>query len=358
MLALETNKRLKILIGGRVQGVFFRAAAKRVADEYGVAGYAKNLPDGMVQIIAEGSIPALRKLLDWCYRGSVLAHVDSLSFDWLPASAEYERFNVIMDEGGFVSDKIHALTNLGRRVLNRVDHKMDKTVVVKSQTSSVPKHVVIIPDGNRRWAREKGLETWQGHQEGIKRAKELIKVAEKHGITHLTLWGFSTENWSRSKEEVDWLMNAFARSIKEFGVDLIKSKVGFKHFGRKDRLNNTLISGIRYLEHKTAQFTERKFAMALDYGGRDEIMRAAKKASENGGVSEGNIAKELDTAGFPDPDLIIRTSGEQRTSGVMPWQSVYSELYFSPVHFPDFSEVEFGYALEEYTARNRRFGGS
>ena len=342
-----------------MQGVFFRASAKRVAEEHGVTGYAKNLPDGKVEIVAEGSVAALRKLLDWCYRGSVLAHVDSLAFDWLPASGEYERFEVIMDEGGFVSDKIHALTNLSRRVLDRVDKKVDKLVDVKDQVKSIPKHVVIIPDGNRRWAKERGLQAWQGHQEGVRRTKELLKSANKHGLSHMTFWCFSTENWSRSKDEVTWLMSTFVKLVRELGSSLVKEKIGFRHLGRKDRISKDLLKELQNVEEKTAQFTDRKFALALDYGGRDEITRAVAKLNKlNKPTDEQSISEELDTSGFPDPDLIIRTSGEQRISGMMPWQGVYSELYFTPVHFPDFTDTEFAYALEEYAARNRRFGGS
>lgn len=344
------NKRLHIFVSGRVQGVFYRASAKRVADSHGLLGYAKNLPDGRVEIVAEGSESGLRALLDWCYRGSLLAHVGSLSFEWLPATAEFTQFNISRDDGSLIVDQVHALTNLGRRVLSRVDKEVEKAVI------KVPKHVVIIPDGNRRWARERGLMPWQGHQEGMERTKELLKSANEAGISHMTLWGFSTENWERPKEEVDWLMKAFAKAIKDLGNDLVKNKTGFKHLGRRDRLNNQLLSEINTLEERTKQFNDRNLSIALDYGGRDEILRAAKKASENGGLNEESMGEALDTAGLPDPDLIIRTSGEQRLSGMMPWQGTYAELYFTPLHFPDFTPAQFALALADYGNRSRRFG--
>lgn len=352
------NKRLNIFISGRVQGVFFRASAKRVADAHGLVGFARNLPDGRVEIVAEAKADVgsgngeagLRALLDWCYRGSLLAHVGSLSFDWQDATDEFNQFNISRDDGSLIIDQVHALTNLGRRVLNRVDKEVEQAVL------KVPKHVVIIPDGNRRWAREHGLMSWQGHKEGIERTKEILREAQNAGVDHMTFWGFSTENWSRAKDEVSWLMGAFQKAVRDLGKELVKDKVSFRHLGRKDRLDKELLAGLTELEEKTKQFEGKTFAMALDYGGRDEIIRAARKANENGGVSEKNITEALDTAGLPDPDLIIRTSGEQRLSGMMPWQGTYAELYFTPLHFPDFTPAEFQLALADYNQRQRRFG--
>ncbi|HEY4483003.1 MAG TPA: polyprenyl diphosphate synthase [Candidatus Paceibacterota bacterium] len=350
------DKRLEIFVSGRVQGVFYRASAKRVADSCGLVGFARNLPNGKVEIVAEatgdGGEAALRKLLDWCYRGSLLAHVDGLSFNWSEATGEFDKFQVSRDDGSMVVDQVHALTNLGRRVLNRVDRKVEKTIL------KIPKHVVIIPDGNRRWAKERGLMVWQGHKEGIERTKELLKFIKDTEVEHITFWGFSTENWTRSADEVAWLMKAFTQAVKDLGKELVKDKISFRHLGRKDRLDPKLASGLADLEKQTAQFAGKTFSMALDYGGRDEIIRAAQKASKNGGVSEESINEALDTAGLPDPDLIIRTSGEQRLSGMMPWQGVYAELYFTPLHFPDFTPDQMQLALAEYGNRNRTFGGS
>jgi len=349
------NKRLKILVAGRVQGVFYRASAKRVADAHALVGYAKNLPDGRVEIVAEGEESGLRALLDWCYRGSLLAHVDGLSFTWEKRSTDveiskYQNFQISRDDGSLIVDQVHALTNLGRRVLNKVDKKVEEKVL------KVPRHVVIIPDGNRHWAREHGLPFWKGYEQGFERTKELVKTAGDVGVDHMTFWGFSTENWSRPAEEVAWLMGTLTKAVKEMSKELIENKISFKHLGRKDRLSSELLKNINELENSTAQFKNKTYALALDYGGRDELVRAVKKASENGGVSEENITKELDTSGLPDPDLIIRTSGEQRLSGIMPWQGVYAELYFTPLYFPDFTPAQFQLALADYSQRQRRFG--
>src|SRR3989344_6104461 len=266
------EKRLHIFVAGRVQGVFYRASAKRVADQYGLTGFARNLPDGRVEIVAEGSEAGLRALLDWCYRGSLLAHVDGLSFEWSNIEmSKYLNFEISREDGSLIVDQVHALTNLGRRGLNKVDKKVEQAVL------KVPKHVVIIPDGNRRWARERGLLPWEGHKEGMERTKELLKAAPTMGVTHMTFWGFSTENWSRPAEDVGWLMSAFTRAVKELGKELIKNKTAFRHLGRKDRLDPKLLAGLTELENKTAHFKDSTFSMALDSGGRDEIARAISK---------------------------------------------------------------------------------
>lgn len=346
------KKQVRILISGRVQGVFFRANAKRVADSYGLVGFTKNLRDGRVEIVGQGKENALRALLDWCYRGSLLAHVDSLSIEWQEVDSinQYRKFTIERDETNIIADKIHALTNLGRRVLNRVDKAVEKNEI------NLPKHIVIIPDGNRRWAKERGLASWQGHKKGLDRTKEILKTANEMGIKYITMWGFSTENWDRPKEEVSWLMEAFTKAIKDLGKDLIENQTSFRHLGRKDRLDKELAKNISELEEKTKHFIGKTFSIALDYGGRDEIVRAANKALENGEVNEKNMTESMDTAGIPDPDLIIRTSGEQRLSGMFPWQSTYAELYFTPLHFPDFSSDQFKLALADYSSRERRFG--
>ncbi|HEY4493149.1 MAG TPA: polyprenyl diphosphate synthase [Candidatus Paceibacterota bacterium] len=353
-----SEKRLHILVTGRVQGVFYRASAKRVADQHGLTGFAKNLPDGRVEIMAEGSEAGLRALLDWCYRGSLLANVDSLFFEWqemsdtpLHQGSAGHGFEISREDGSLIVDQVHALTNLGRRVLNKVDKKVEQAVL------KVPKHVVIIPDGNRRWARERGLLPWEGHKEGMERTKELLKAAPTMGVTHMTFWGFSTENWSRPAEEVGWLMSAFTRAVKELGKELIKNKTAFRHLGRKDRLDPKLLTSLTDLENKTAHFKDKTFSMALDYGGRDEIARAISKLDkQNKPTNEQTISEALDTVGLPDPDLIIRTSGEQRLSGIMPWQGTYAELYFTPLHFPDFTADQLALALADYGNRQRRFG--
>ncbi|HEY4514942.1 MAG TPA: polyprenyl diphosphate synthase [Candidatus Paceibacterota bacterium] len=345
------GKSLKIIAEGRVQGVFFRATAKRIADSHGLTGYARNLSDGRVEIVACGEEPGLRALLDWCYRGSLLAHVDGLSFEWGEPVSGYSNFAIPRDGGSLVVDQVKAFTNLGRRALNRVDRK------VEASLGKMPKHIVIVPDGNRRWAKERGLPSWRGHKEGLLRTKELMLSAYEKGIPNMTFWGFSTENWSRDKEEVGWLMQAFKKTVSKASKDLHKNKVAFRHLGRKDRLDKSLADAISKLEEETKIYKGRSLSIALDYGGRDELVRAVQKVNQsNMDTNEESIAGALDTAGLPDPDLIIRTSGEQRLSGIMPWQGTYAELYFTPLLFPDFTPDQFALALSEYKSRFRRFG--
>ncbi len=355
------TKRLEITVSGRVQGVFFRASAKRVADAHGLVGYAKNLPDGRVEIVAEGEESGLRALLDWCYRGSLLANVDGLAFDWQEPKSEFAAFQVSRDDGSLIVDQVHALTNLGRRVLNRVDKKVEEKVL------KVPSHVVIIPDGNRRWATERGEKPWQGHAEGMKRFQELVRGMDASDVRYLTFWAFSTENWKRAQDEVSFLMKLVRQTISELRDELIDKKVRFRHIGRKDRLSPEIVKDLLALEQDTSSFDRKNVTIALDYGGRDEILRAVNKMrSENssdsidknrdGLISEEEFSAALDTKGLPDPDLVIRTSGEQRLSGILPWQGVYAELYFTPLHFPDFTSSQMQLALADYTQRQRRFG--
>lgn len=343
------QKRVRISVSGRVQGVFFRATAKRIAGVHGLVGYAKNLPDGRVEIVAEGSEPGLRALVDWCYRGSLLAHTTALSYEWESATGEFTEFEIMRD-GSLLKDQFHALTNLGNRALRRADREIAETFL------NPPKHIVIIPDGNRRWAEERGLQPWEGYQQGAQRIRELSKVVEQAGIECVTFWGFSTDNWSRSPEQVDWLMKSFARELEDLRGRLVKSKVAFRHLGRKDRLDANLLGVLARLEDETRRFTGKTVAIALDYGGRDELVRALRKAVGSDGVTEADVTEALDTAGMPDPDLIIRTSGEQRLSGMMPWQGVHAELYFTALHFPDFTTQQLSFALADYANRQRRFG--
>jgi undecaprenyl diphosphate synthase len=175
----------------------------------------------------------------------------------------------------------------------------------------VPKHVVIIPDGNRRWAKKHLLTPWQGHEAGFQRVKELCTTLREAGVKYCTLWGFSTENWNRSKQEVKKLMNIFVQALKDLEADLHMYKIRFTHIGRTDRLPNTLCTLLQELQERTSTYTAQYFTIALDYGGRDEIVRAVnalKNSSEP--VTEQSITEHLDTKDVPDPDFIIRTSGE------------------------------------------------
>lgn len=218
-------------------------------------------------------------------------------------------------------------------------------------TLMIPRHVALIPDGNRRWAKEKGLSTYEGHKKGFDQIVSIGKKARKIGIKILTVWAFSTENWKRTPEEISYLMKLFEIMIGKFLRDAMKEEVRIIHLGRKDRLDKKLINKILEVEEKTKKFDKYYLCVALDYGGRDEIERAVK-------VNKNNFSKFLDTKDlpYPDPDLIIRTGGEQRLSGFMLWQSQYSELKFVKKYLPDYSDLDFEKTIQEFSARQRRFG--
>ncbi len=225
---------------------------------------------------------------------------------------------------------------------------------------NLPKHIVIIPDGNRRWAKQNNLKPQQGHKKGAEIAQNILTEFQKYGIKYLTIWGFSTENWKRSKIEIQYLMKLFSNLITKLKEKCKKDKIRFYHFGRKDRLPQSLIKKIIDLENQTKTNKKLHFALALDYGGRDEILRAVKKLYISNldidKLNEQKFSQFLDTKNFPDPDLIIRTGGEQRLSGIMLWQSAYSELYFLNKFFPDFNKNDIKIILEEFSKRQRRFG--
>ena len=226
----------------------------------------------------------------------------------------------------------------------------------------IPVHIAIIADGNRRWAKERKLPTFEGHRRGFENIKLLSRKAKDLGVKIMTYWVFSTENWKRAVEEVGYLMGLAEEVIEIQLQEAIIEHTRIIHIGRKDRLPDMLRKKIEKAETTTSEFTEHYFVMALDYGGRDDIKRAIekimheKKNSET--ISEEEISKHLDTALLPqpEPDLIIRTSGETRTSGFMTWQSAYSEYYFSELYFPDFGPEQLEKAIVDYGERKRRFG--
>ena len=220
---------------------------------------------------------------------------------------------------------------------------------------NIPKHVAIIPDGNRRWARDHGLPSFEGHLKGFNALIKIGKKAREMGIKILTVWVFSTENWKRSPEEVSYLMNLYQTMLNKYLKDALKEKIRIIHLGRKDRINKTLKKKIIDIEEKTKNFNKYYLGIALDYGGRDEIVRAIKKSSD---LSEDNFNQFLDTKDlpYPCPDLLIRTSGEMRLSGFMSWHTAYSELFFSPKYLPDFTPRDLEEAIKEFSKRQRRFG--
>lgn len=228
----------------------------------------------------------------------------------------------------------------------------------------IPLHIGIIMDGNGRWAKAKGLPRTTGHTNGAKALQRIIEACKKYGVKILTTYAFSTENWERPKEEVDFLMNLFAKYLKNQGQKLIENKIRFRVLGDKSRFSKDIQESMIKLENETKDFTDFYLNVAMNYGGRAEIVKAVKEIATDVKNNKVNIdditpdmvSNHLYTAGLPDPDLIIRTSGEQRLSGFLLWQCSYSEFYFPKVHFPDFDEEQIKLAIQEYTKRDRRYG--
>ena len=228
-----------------------------------------------------------------------------------------------------------------------------------------PKHVAIIMDGNRRWAKKRGLDVIVGHQRMAKEGiEEVVKSAIELGVKYLTLWAFSTENWNRSKKEIDALMSIFRNIFTNQIDELNKRGVRINTLGDLSRFDQDIQDNISIWKEKTKDNKKLVLSLAINYGGRDEILRAVEKIISE--VNEGKIKPEklsieefkkyLDTFDMPDPELIIRTSGEYRMSGFLLWQSNYSEFYFTDTLMPDFDKKEFKKAIEEFNSRKRNFG--
>ncbi len=228
-----------------------------------------------------------------------------------------------------------------------------------------PKHIGIIMDGNRRWAKERKLDAKLGHSQGAKTLEKIVKFANKIEIEYLTVYAFSTENWKRSKEEVGALMLLLQNYLDDFSKRADTENIKIKMIGDIETLSEGLQKSINNAIKRTENNTGLTFNVAFNYGGRAEIVNAVKKIAmqvknnelEIHQIDENTISNNIYTSGQPDPDLIIRTSGEIRTSGFLTWQSVYSEFYFTNKLWPDFNEEDFLEAIEEYKRRNRKFGG-
>ena len=219
------------------------------------------------------------------------------------------------------------------------------------------KHLAVIMDGNGRWATQRGRKRGEGHKAGAKTLENVLNWCGERGIGYLTVYAFSTENWKRPKEEVDGLMNLFARLLKSKEKSFVKNRVRFRMIGRRGDLSKKLLATVEGLERKTECF-ERQFIVAISYGGRAEIVDAVNAAIAKGEpLTEETFRDYLYAPDVPDPDLVIRTSGELRTSNFLLWEAAYSEYYFTDVLWPDFSEAELDKALEAYAQRHRRRGG-
>ena len=236
---------------------------------------------------------------------------------------------------------------------------------MEENEKKVPAHVAIILDGNGRWAKKRGLPRTMGHREGCKAVEQTVEDAARLGIQYLTVYAFSTENWKRSAEEVGTLMQLFRYYMKRLLKIAKANNVRVRMIGERSRFDDDIIEGINRLEEETKENTRMTFTIAVNYGSRDEITRAVRHMLRDcqagtlspEQVSEETISGYLDTKEIPDPDLLIRTSGEERLSNFLLWQLAYSEFYFTDVLWPDFNKEELEKAIEKYNSRDRRFGG-
>ena len=234
-----------------------------------------------------------------------------------------------------------------------------------TETNAVPAHVAIIMDGNGRWAVERKLPRAAGHYEGAKRVSEIVTAAKDAGVKVLTLYAFSSENWSRPRLEIEALMNYLVEFLGKERAKMAARGIRLRAIGSRSKFPRKVIDAIEQSERLTGDNRDFTVVLALDYGGRQEIIAACRelaRAAVDGrikpdDIDEAVLAGRLYTAGLPDPDLLIRTSGEQRISNFLLWQLSYAEFYFSRTYWPDFKEPDFLKALEEYAARKRRYGG-
>ena len=232
--------------------------------------------------------------------------------------------------------------------------------------SNVPQHIAIIMDGNGRWAKLRGLPRNAGHKAGAESFRNIANYCRSIGVKYLTVYAFSTENWKRSQEEVGGIMLLLGAYLREALRDMEKNHVRFCFFGDLSRLNPELRKLCQDAQKRSSEYDEVQVNFCLNYGGRDEIIRAARAYAADvaagkcraDDLTEQRFERYLDSAGVPDPELVIRPSGEMRVSNFLPWQTVYSEFVFMNVLWPDFGPKDLDQAIEEYHRRNRRFGGA
>jgi undecaprenyl diphosphate synthase len=243
----------------------------------------------------------------------------------------------------------------------RQSKEMTSAQIDETKISPIPTHVAIVMDGNARWAGRLGLPRLEGHRAGTENIRRVIETFAEYQVKYLTLYAFSTENWKRPKSEVSGLMQILSRVIKQETKALHEKGVKLRHLGRLDRLSEKLQQQIQNAIELTSNNTRMTVSIALDYGSRAEIIDAVKHIIREGVapdiIDENLFEKYLYSEGLPDPDLIIRTAGEMRISNFLLWQSAYSELYFTPVSWPEFDEKEIKKALLAYSKRARTFGG-
>lgn len=230
------------------------------------------------------------------------------------------------------------------------------------RSADIPRHVAVIMDGNGRWAARRGRPRAFGHREGVEAVRRTVRAAGNMGVTHLTLFSFSTENWRRPIEEIDALFDLLRRYVEADLEKLAAEGVRIRVIGGREGLSRELLRIVERAETRTADNDAFHLTIAFNYGGRDELVRAARRAAEAKGgdlseLTEEDLASHLDTAGLPDPDLVIRTSGERRISNFLLWQAAYAEFVFVDTLWPDFDEAAFADALGQFAGRDRRYGG-
>ena len=236
---------------------------------------------------------------------------------------------------------------------------------MSTENLKIPQHIAIIMDGNGRWAKQKKMPRNYGHMQGSKRVEDICRAAHELGVKYLTIYAFSTENWSRPADEVKALMKILRDYLKESVKKASENNMRVRVIGDRERLDEDIRASIEHLEEVSAGNTGLNFQIALNYGGRDEMLRAIRRIAAEckdgqlavDDIDEKLFASYLDTSDIPEPDFMIRTSGEQRLSNFLLWQTAYSEFYFPEVLWPDFDKKELKKAIEEYTKRDRRFGG-
>ena len=237
-------------------------------------------------------------------------------------------------------------------------------MTTEEKDDKIPTHIAIIMDGNGRWAQEKGLPRTAGHRQGAENVRPILEHAKKCGVKYVTLVAFSSENWNRPKTEVKFLIDLFRKYLNEDIKELQKQKINISFVGSREKFPADIVERMNDLERETAAFDDFHVVLALSYGAREDIIAAIKRIALD--VREGkylissideNVVKEaLSTRKIPSPDLVIRTSGEQRISNFLLWEIAYAELYFTPIYWPDFNEQDLDIAIEAYGRRERRFG--
>ena len=234
----------------------------------------------------------------------------------------------------------------------------------EEKDEKIPQHIAIIMDGNGRWAQEKGLPRTAGHKQGAENIRPILEHAKKAGVKYVTLFAFSSENWNRPKAEVKFLIDLFRSYLNEDIKELQKQKINISFVGAREKFPQDIVEKMNDLERETAAFDDFHVVLALSYGAREDIIAAIKRIALDvregkyliSSIDEDVVKDALSTRKIPSPDLVIRTSGEQRISNFLLWEIAYAELYFTPIYWPDFNEQDLDIAIEAYGRRERRFG--